>query len=180
MSQGWMIRLAQPDDLTAVEEIEADSFVKGVRESRATFAERMAVFPEGFLLAVEADTHQLAGYITTEIWPEHIKPTQESLRTDHSIAKLHDSNGTTLYISSIAISPNFRGLGLGEKLLRWIIENTRNNYSLERAILVVCEDWENARRLYKRCGFKEVGKLEKVYAVDERELKPGILMEFVF
>lgn len=174
----WRFRLADLRDLLRLEEIETASFRRGVQESRETLEERIKVFPEGFVVAVEKANDQPIGYISSEIWRKNTEPNRENLCIEHSIREMHDVSGTKLYISSIAIMPSYQGLGLGEALLRHLLEWANRDYPcLEQALLVVCEDWESAQRLYQRCGFIESGHMEGLYHPEESMPRPGIVME---
>lgn len=177
MELKWRFRLAELRDLPRLEEIETSSFRRGVQESREILEERIRVFPQGFVVASEKATDQPIGYISSEIWRNNIEPNRGNLCVEHSIREMHDVSGAKLYISSIAILPSYRGLGLGETLLRYLLEGINRQYpSLEQALLVVCEDWDNARRLYQRCGFIERSHMEDLYHPEESMPRSGIVM----
>ncbi|MEN2401141.1 N-acetyltransferase [Flavobacterium sp. MC2016-06] len=60
------------------------------------------------------------------------------------------------YIDSIGVNPEYQGLGIGSKLLQFLIDkySVKNNLTLG---LLVEEANPNAKKLYLRLGFKKVG-----------------------
>ncbi len=67
-----------------------------------------------------------------------------------------------LKINNIAIHPDWRGRGLGTRLLRWILDFGRSEGCAE-ATLEVRPSNEVARTLYRRHGFEEVGRRKGYY-----------------
>jgi ribosomal protein S18 acetylase RimI-like enzyme len=63
----------------------------------------------------------------------------------------------TLYISSLAVFDEFRGMGLGTKMLA-IASNKASKSSLTALSLLVFEQNTGAVRLYQREGFREVDR----------------------
>lgn len=61
--------------------------------------------------------------------------------------------GSKAHILSIAIHPDYRGMGLGGILLREAIENMKR-LGIRRVLLEVRVDNEAAIRLYSKAGFK--------------------------
>ena len=72
---------------------------------------------------------------------------------------------TDLRIVDIALLPEFRGLGTGGMLLRWLQSTTRDRGNGGKVSLHV-EPGNPARRLYLRLGFREVS-LEGAYMLME-------------
>jgi ribosomal protein S18 acetylase RimI-like enzyme len=63
----------------------------------------------------------------------------------------------SLYISSIAIHENHRGLGIGTELLHWAFTLARK-LGAGKVSLICFERNEGAMRLYTRLGFREVDR----------------------
>jgi ribosomal protein S18 acetylase RimI-like enzyme len=63
----------------------------------------------------------------------------------------------TLYISSLAVFDEFRGMGLGTKMLSIARDQARES-SLDALSLLVFEQNIGAVRLYQRKGFREVDR----------------------
>lgn len=57
------------------------------------------------------------------------------------------AEGNETHVVDIALLPEHRGLGLGGRLLRWVLESTAGAVTLH--VLA----WSPARRLYERLGF---------------------------
>ncbi len=71
------------------------------------------------------------------------------------------------HITNIALSPEYRGKGLGEFLIRSVMQ-TMNRDGMERMTLEVRESNLAARKLYERLGFITAG-VRKGYYADNRE-----------
>lgn len=71
------------------------------------------------------------------------------------------------HVTNIAISPSYRGKGLGEYLLRQMIV-TALAKGAEKMTLEVRVSNTNAQKLYKRLGFEAAG-IRKGYYVDNNE-----------
>ncbi len=74
------------------------------------------------------------------------------------------------FLMNIVVDKSLRGKGLGKKLLKKVIEITKN----KRIILEVEENNEIAIKLYKAFGFKEISRRKKYY-----KDKTAIVMEYV-
>ena len=60
----------------------------------------------------------------------------------------------TWYVNVLAVRPQFRGLGLGTRLLEFADETGRAHG--KRGMSVIVSDANpGARRLYERCGYRE-------------------------
>lgn len=61
------------------------------------------------------------------------------------------------YIKSIAVFPEFRGLGIGSKLLSFAEDLFRNK---ARYLFICVSSFnERARKLYEKCGYQAAGEL---------------------
>lgn len=73
--------------------------------------------------------------------------------------KTHDiedeTDASEVYLDSIAVLPEYRGLGIGKRLLHALKESALNEYGKNLGLLV---DFENpdAERLYKSVGFERM------------------------
>jgi ribosomal protein S18 acetylase RimI-like enzyme len=61
------------------------------------------------------------------------------------------------YVCGVAIFPEYRGRGLGTRLLR-LAEIQARTRRLRQLSLIVFEDNAGAKRLYDRCGFYELAR----------------------
>ena len=66
------------------------------------------------------------------------------------------------YISNVAVNPNFRRMGIADKLINELVERS---CALDLAFITleVRESNEPARALYSKHGFKDVGKRKNYY-----------------
>lgn len=62
----------------------------------------------------------------------------------------------TWYVNVLALYPKFRGLGLGSRLLA-LADRIAANLGLSGLSIIVSDGNAGARRLYERCGYREVG-----------------------
>jgi RimJ/RimL family protein N-acetyltransferase len=62
------------------------------------------------------------------------------------------------------LAPDFRGLGIGERLLQATLAACRGKF--ERVALNVYSHNERAHRLYLRCGFVEEGRQRDAWKLD--------------
>jgi len=161
-----LIRCATAKDLAQVFEIEHEAFSPyGTAEQAAIVAARQTVFPDGFLV-VEQDS-QIVGYGSSEKWlhdrdPMMEEPPQES----------HDSEGTILCITAIAVRVGYRGQGFAAAILDELI-NVANRHHCWKIKL----ETTHAANFYMHRGFeltkhKEYGGV--TFAVLEMELTKSV------
>jgi len=65
------------------------------------------------------------------------------------------------YLHIIAVKEAYRGMGIGEKLLHFFEETVFTNHS--KVFLVVADFNPEARRLYERLGYRQVGAIPGLY-----------------
>lgn len=167
-----MIRTAKIEDLGDIVSIEKESFSEEIIENIEVYKERIDIFPEGAMV-IEKEA-EVMGFITSEIWgKDKIRPADFEL--GHSIGEVHNEKGNTVYISSFALSKRVRGKGIGRLFFNRYIDYILDRYkNLERIVLIVSEEWEKARKIYKRYGF------ETSFSVDDffGESVSGIVMVY--
>ncbi|MCL2549877.1 MAG: GNAT family N-acetyltransferase [Methanimicrococcus sp.] len=170
-----IIRKATADDIGGIMEIEHLSFHSDVIESKKVFEDRIAVFSDGFLVAV-ADTgneRKIAGYISSELWAfsEGSKGSENipysNFNLNHSVYETHRDDGEELYISSVAVDPAFRGGQIGKKLFTGLLETIQRKYQPKSVILLVNGDWQNAYTMYQKEGFETVADIPGFFPVLE-------------
>lgn len=69
--------------------------------------------------------------------------------------------GGVIFISTLIVSDNLRGKGVGKKLLNHIIEWAKQ-FKPHLVFLYTRGDWDSYE-FYKHLGFKEVGELKNLY-----------------
>jgi len=147
---------ATAGDLDRIMDLERQGFAAGHQELRSAYAQRIATFPQGSLMAwLGADC---VGCVFSEIWHATPQPDTAHFTLGHDIRERHDPVlGTELYISSMTLAPSVRGQGLGAPLLTGCLEHVAQAFpGLESAVLLVNASWVPARRIYTGVGFVEV------------------------
>lgn len=170
-----LITEADLADLSKIMELEDLGFQKGIREKKQVFEERISCFPEGFL--VIKDDSEIMGYISAEIWSYSEFINKEMFALGHSINSFHIDKGEEIYISSMAIHPKYRGMGLGRMLFEELIERLKSKYiTIFSAILIVNEAWINARKIYEGAGFKTIAVIEEFFTLSGGVLQDALVM----
>jgi len=93
-------------------------------------------------------------------FPMHVDPSQEE--SDPVLApysKLEEDN--SYYICGMALFPEYRGRGIGTRLLALAEEHARDR-GFKKVSLIVFEQNTGAKQLYDRAGYEEVSR-EAVY-----------------
>ena len=167
---------ATADDLDRIMELERQGFATGHQEERAAYAQRIATFPEGSLMAKrEADC---VGCVFSEIWRASTQPAATHFTLGHDIRARHDPvHGAELYISSMKLAPAVRGQRLGAPLLLGCLEYVAQAFPhLESALLLVNAAWTPARRIYTGAGFAEIACLPAFFESNNGSAQDGIVM----
>ncbi|WP_394139968.1 GNAT family N-acetyltransferase [Cytobacillus oceanisediminis] len=77
---------------------------------------------------------------------------------------------------TMLVSKNFRGMGIGEILLKALLAWAEKNPSVEKVSLGVFSNNHRAISLYKKMGFLEEGRKIKEFKLSEHEYIDDILM----
>lgn len=181
--QSYTVRRACTADISAVMQIEAQSFDTGIAEDEAVFAERLAEAEGCNYVLVNAASQSVCGYFTAELWAAQQvdssragdAPMLSTAGLDpaffdlgHSVRDRHDPAGTTLYISSFALLPEVRGQrtadktsGIAEYFFSAALDYITAAFpQLQRIILLVHEDWHKAITIYEGQGFTRIQVLD--------------------
>lgn len=175
-SRAFVFRPALPSDLPAIMELELAGFDGETREEESTFARRLELLPDGFVLMADAASGAVAGYYCAERWPAVPPATAAAYALGGDPAVRCDPRGPVLYTASMTLHPAYRGGGSGAAFFRGA-----RAFALERLsgvrteLLLVREAWKAARRIYAACGFAETGRIPGFFA--EAEDGAGIVME---
>lgn len=163
-------------DLDRIMDLEVQGFAPGNTELCEVYEQRIRMFPQGSLIAYSGAEY--AGCIFCEIWKEVPIPVAGHFALGHDILERHDPVlGTELYITSMTISPAFRGKGLGSQLFLGCINRVAATYpQLTSALLLVNETWVQARAIYDGAGFREVARFKSFFNSDGMTHEDGIVM----
>lgn len=169
------LRNACSADIDAVLAVEREAFIPEINESRSVFLERMNVFPEGFFVLL--DEGGVCGYFCCEIWKD-VPRGKPSFVLGHSAAASHSYEGGVLYVSSVALLKKCRGRGLGKRMFAECILRILQKFpGVRECVLLVCEKWGAARRIYEDMSFCEYGRLEEFFPSGDGGFDCGILMK---
>lgn len=171
-----IIRNATKDDIAAIMKIERECFDCDTIENETTYLERIRYFQDGFLIL--QDGKQVIGFICSEIWHDSAALAVDKFALQHSIAQSLDMNGTTLYISSLAVSKQCRGCGYGEQLFQILIERIAAKYTgISEVLLLVGRPWGAAQKLYAKNGFSVCGEFSNFFGGENIAPYNGIIMK---
>ena len=167
---------ASADDLDRIMVLEQQGFAAVHREQRAAYAQRIATFAHGSLMAWRGA--DCVGCVFSEIWHATEQPDPAHFTLSHDIRSRHDPvHGRALYIRSMTLAPTVRGQGLGAALLQGCLDHVAAAYpQLESAVLLVNATWTPARRIYAGLGFAEVARLDGFFQSDGAPPEDGIVM----
>lgn len=167
---------ATTDDLDRIMELERKGFAAGHQELRSAYAQRIATFPQGSLMAWRGA--DCVGCVFTEIWRATPQPQAAHFTLGHDIRERHDPVlGTELYISSMTLTPSVRGQGLGAPLLLGSIAHIVMAFpGLTSALLLVNSTWEPARRIYAGIGFVQIAGFDCFFNPESAKHEDGIVM----
>jgi ribosomal-protein-alanine N-acetyltransferase len=79
-----------------------------------------------------------------------------------------------IHVNNVAVRPEYRRLGIGEKLLRAILAWGRDKASAQ-AVLEVRAENIAAQKLYQTCGFEVIGRRRRYY---KAPVEDALLMAF--
>ena len=171
-----LIEATPADLLDRIMELERQGFAAGHREDRAAYAQRIAAFPQGSLMAWRGA--DCVGCVFSEIWRAVPEPVAAHFQLGHDIRERHDpAHGTELYISSMTLAPSVRGQGLGAPLLLGCLTHVAQACpQVQTAVLLVNAAWTPARRIYAGVGFVEVACFSGFFDAGDGLRQDGIVM----
>lgn len=125
------IRNAQPEDLDRIAEIESICFPAAEAAQRGAFQERIAAFPEYFLVAEAGG--MIIGFIngcvtnSTVIYDELFHDTRH-----------HTPDGKNLTVFGLDVIPEFRKQGIAAILMRHFIQLAKKTG--RKSVILTCKD----------------------------------------
>lgn len=141
------ILFADASYLDEIAEIEQSCFPKGQAAKREQFAQRLAVFPEHFLLLCDDEGHAISfinGFVTDlpDLTDEmYLSP------------KMHDEGGAWQMIFGLCTRPEHRRRGYAESLMNEFLRLAREQG--KRGAVLTCK--EQLIGFYEKYGFKNEG-----------------------
>ena len=147
---GYRIRPVEEADLKVVAEIEAACFPAAEAASCPEFLERYQTCRNSFFVAESGDG-DLIGFCNGCVTDS------DELSDDlyHDSSK-HDENGKYQMIFGLDTLPSYRGLGVGQALMRHMIKNAKERG--EKAVILTCK--EHMIPFYERIGYEFLHKAD--------------------
>lgn len=146
----FVIRRAEQRDLAQVCAIDHEAFSPyGTAESPETFQARFAAFPEGFIVAEDAET--VIGYGTAEKWDHEQEPSM-----DQDPAMTHHPQGHIFCLTAMAVREAYRNKGVASQILQQLIKIAKE-HQCERILL----ETTHAQAFYVKRGFRVAGERQQ-------------------
>lgn len=167
LNLAYTIRNGTLQDLDSIVAIEIACFEPHVAETDQTHKARLTIFAQGFL--VLEIRNKVVGYISSEIW-DTLKGrpiSDHSFALNHNIKEMHIPSGSILYISSMAVLPQYRNMMFGFKLFQRLLSDTMSRHALTSCTLIVGSSWLAARKLYQDFGFTDVRTIKGFFQPDD-------------
>ncbi len=111
---GFSYRPGQLTDLEKIIILEERNWPPARRVDKEEFEKRLKIFPQGFLLLIEAGGN-VAGTSTAFRFTERYNV--QKLNETPSKTALHNSQGEIYYLHAISVDKDFRGRGLGRSFV---------------------------------------------------------------
>lgn len=149
----YTIRAAREEDLVRIAEIEAECFPAAEAAGFGDFEERFRTCRESFFVA-ETEEGKLAGFCNG-----CCADTDDLADEFYHDASLHHPEGVYQMIFGLDVAPEYRKQGIGEALMRAMIESAENRR--KKAVVLTCK--EHMIPFYRRIGYQYVELSDSVH-----------------
>lgn len=170
-----LLRQAEIQDIDGIMNVEHQSFINSIQETKDVFAGRIQMCRDCFIV-FEDDSHKICGYFSAEKWAA-VPSSDDVFKLNHRAENFHCTEGSVLYLSSFALLPEYRGHGNGRELfsqaVSWFVSHNKN---IRQAILLVNETWKGALHIYTQYGFRETHRIPSFFAGENGLPSDGIVM----
>lgn len=146
------IRKVRPEDLDRITEIEAICFPAAEAAPRTSFTERIAAFPESFLVAETNET--LIGFINGCSTNSPVIHDEFYHDTRH-----HIPDGKNLSVFGLDVIPPFRRQGIAAQLMHHFIQLARDTG--KKSVILTCKD--RLVHYYESFGYVNSGISESTH-----------------
>lgn len=150
----YRIRTARMEDLEQIAEVEASCFPTAEAAGREQLKERLAAYPESFLVAQLMNSDRIIGFINGAVTDE--KTISDEMFED---AGLHNPEGAYQAIFGLDVAEKFRGQGIAADLMRTLIEQARRQG--RAGLILTCKD--RLIGFYERQGYRLMGLSKSVH-----------------
>lgn len=151
-------RSIRPNEAEQAAEIERICFPPNEACSKEMMLKRIAAAPELFLVAVDKQTGQVAGFLNG------LSTNEASFRDEFFIdANLYDPNGKNIMLLGLDVLPEYRMQGLARELVhRYQLRERENG---RRLLLLTC--LESKVEMYKKMGFLDKGTANSTWGGEQ-------------
>jgi ribosomal protein S18 acetylase RimI-like enzyme len=147
-----VIRRVKKEDLDKIAEIEVECFPAAEAASKQSIEERIATFPESFLVAEK--NREIVGFINGCATNSPV--IYDALYHDSSH---HIPDGESLAVFGLDVLPEHQRQGIAAKLMNYYIEIARNDG--RKRVILTCKD--RLVHYYEYFGFVNNGISESTY-----------------
>ena len=157
MQLQYRIRTVHPDDpleLEAIIQVEAVCFPAAEAATPHSLAQRIAAFPQSFLVAQREDTGEIIGFINGSV-TDHSTISDEMFED----VSLHNPAGAYQAIFGLDVLPAYRRQGIAAALMNAFIENARKQG--RKGLILTCK--EHLLSYYGSFGYQNKGISQSVH-----------------
>ncbi|HRY31649.1 MAG TPA: GNAT family N-acetyltransferase [Bacteroidales bacterium] len=142
METTFKVRNLNNDDISNVMNIQKQDYSNDLQEDRNVFIQILNVFSEGVFGVFDGDN--LAGYLFSHPYLlNQVKPLNSQLYLT--------GEENCLYLHDMAISPDYRGMGLAKRLFeRFLFTSEKIGFESQRLVAV-----QNSAEFWGRFGFRQ-------------------------
>lgn len=148
------VKIGDFKELTAIVQVESVCFPAAEAATEASLRQRIATFPDSFLVAQRTDNEEIIGFINGSC-------TNDSTISDEMFENisLHTPDGDYQAIFGLDVMPQYRHQGIAGALMRAFIENARTNG--RKGVILTCK--EHLLKFYGSFGYENGGISKSVH-----------------
>lgn len=158
MFQKYEFRYIHPEEAEQAADIEQICFSPNEACSREMMKERIQVAPDLFLVAIDKNKGNIAGFLNGLATDEY------SFRDDFfKNAGLHNPKGKNIMILGLDVLPEYRKQGLAKEIM---YQYLRKEWERDRK-LVILTCLSNKVKMYKKMGFQDHGLADSTWGSEK-------------
>lgn len=148
LEERYELRSIRQEEAGEAAEVEKICFPPNEACSYNSMVERVRVAPELFLVAIDRETGEMAGFLNG------LATMQEDFTDEFfTDAKMHDPDGKNIMLLGLSVLPKYRGQGLARRLVERYQERERAK-GRSRLVLTCLDEKVD---MYKKFGFCDLG-----------------------
>lgn len=151
-------RTIKPEEAAEAVTIEQICFPPNEACEKKSMEERMAVAADLFLVAVDKENGNIAGFLNGIATDEY--SFRDEFFTD---ASLHNANGKNIMILGLDVLPEYRKQGLAHEIVYQYLRKESDRG--RKMVILTC--LKNKVKFYQKMGFRDHGKANSVWGGEE-------------